>query len=304
MKNIEEYANKLKNVNLVKSYNTNETLNKSLLFYHIKKCGGIYFRTQLSNGAKVINNRTNPIGSIHMNNLKYKDYSEQLKSFLQREDTQRIVPFTTMQPYGIHKKFKKNFLLTTTIRDPFSRIVSDFTYTYARQGKKAKEKDFNEFLYNITEHNLCTKVLSGSYKKYSVEKAIKNLKKNFHSYVILEDINKLLEYYISAYNMPNVLSEKLNSTTKPKIKEKLLKYKDEIIKLNSLDMELYEYIKNNPRIPKFEASENYNTNTLISLDGTNENSQVKLETNLINTEVLDNYLKLKNPDSLKVFSKS
>ncbi|MGM0520405.1 MAG: hypothetical protein ACQERD_12290 [Campylobacterota bacterium] len=119
--------------------------------------------------------------------------------------------------------------------------------------------------------------------------AVQNLEKHFHSYASLNNMDQLIEYYISLYKIPSFLSERLNTTKSVQKDTYYEKYKENILKINTEDSILYEFVQNNPRIPLIKEKKNIHKHVFCTQDKL-VNGKMHAENNLITMESLKSQL--------------
>lgn len=157
-------------------------------------------------------------------------------------------------PFGYHKDIGTDFQLLTFIRDPFERILSEYTRDCMRANVEPSLDTFKLY-YRQEEHvnfmnrQLHPEAYLTKMKKSDVGATIENLQNNFSVFGTVEHIIPMIQYFLSIYGFPNVLFENLNQTQK-RYHLDALSCKDEIMELNQADYELHSYVQFCPRIPK------------------------------------------------------
>ena len=74
------------------------------------------------------------------------------------------------------------------------------------------------------------------------------MERYFHSYVTHHTISPLISFYLSLYKLPNVVMERIN-TTSPAYRLDASPWRDEIETLNHQDLKLYDFVRAQPRLP-------------------------------------------------------
>jgi hypothetical protein len=219
----------------------------ALFFYHVPKTGGVSFFTALRyawlEGFRAAGDGPRP------EMFRYDDSSRD-RPVAGRHYT--LVG--SHKAFGAHLKFGQPFLLTTILRDPVARLTSEYTYQCMRRGQPVSAAGFEGVLRREDNTNRAVKQLGG-HSRYGVaarpttlEAALDILDRHFDSYVDHQWCDRLTEYYLSHYKLPNVEVDRLNSTTVP-FKFDSTPYRDEIMERNRFDRDLAEHVRNHPRLP-------------------------------------------------------
>jgi hypothetical protein len=228
----------------------NRDVIKPLFLYHVPKTGGMSFQTAIECGqrnlravldAKGIKDPIPGYGRIGTLQ-EMKDLPHSFFYFL-----------VSHLPYGAHLHTDvTDFQLMSIFRDPIDRIKSAFTYQCMRQNQIPNEKRFVEFFQQQDNINLFCKSLHPNALNEVTEDhkaVIENLEQNFTTVVTANELHDAIEYYLSLYNLPNIVMGRINHTQN-EFKLDISAYKDDILKLNQEDYELYEYVKANPKVPE------------------------------------------------------
>jgi len=89
-------------------------------------------------------------------------------------------------------------------------------------------------------------------------------------------ISRLISFYLSLYRLPNVVMERIN-TTSPAYRLDASPWRDEIETLNQQDLKLYDFVRTQPRLPSpatTTARQNHPTTVIVNETGNVEQSEV------------------------------
>ena len=164
----------------------------------------------------------------------------------------------THSPFGIHNKFGQGFNLVSLIRDPIARISSVYTKNCMRSAEPASKLGFKKFLKETALHNemvsqICGLEIGMKISKFHLDQARNTLHQQFPLYGTTEDSIDLLSCIFSRMNLPNLISDIPNRTL-PQYAIEIREFEDQIAERNSLDLELYRWVAENPRIEPSELS--------------------------------------------------
>jgi hypothetical protein len=114
--------------------------------------------------------------------------------------------------------------------------------------------NFAEFLktpenQNSTIRQICNIPGSEDVSTKHLDDAIRRLNDEFDAFITTQDTNDLIGYYLSSHGLPNLLMEKPNQT-KGQYQLDVSEYRDFIRQNNQLDNVLFEFVRNNRRLPK------------------------------------------------------
>ena len=217
---------------------------RAIFFYHCPKTGGMTINHALQHALACLS-------AVQQQNL-----------FLGRVDDINVPPgkrvakpsafVATHLPFGAHRKIGQEFDLITVLRDPVARVVSGYTYTCMRQDKKPDPGEFREYLALPENVNGMVRQLSGSECRQTLgdadlKQAIENLQRHFVIYVTTGHIPSLISAYLSRFRAPNVLMENANQTLS-EYKMDHAPFDEEIRHLNALDMALFDFVRDSPRL--------------------------------------------------------
>ncbi|MBU2884050.1 sulfotransferase family 2 domain-containing protein [Psychrosphaera sp. B3R10] len=245
--------------------NVNRDSIKPIFLYHVPKTGGLSFQTAIEWA------RLNLITA-----LKLKGIDNPLPLVARTANPNELKNLnhnffyllSTHLPYGSHFLPKtSDFELMCIFRDPIDRISSAFSYQCMRQNIIPTQKNFIKFFRNPENINRFCKQLHPNAINEEVEDSkavIKNLDENFSTVVTLDTLHDAIEYYLSLFNLPNVLQKRTNRTLK-QFKIDTTQFTDEINELNEEDLLLYQDVKSNSKIPELKDQESNAINNITSI---------------------------------------
>jgi len=256
------------NFEILTGYKLNKAFKKDkIFFYHIPKCAGLSFTRALrpllrsvrifgwchSYHPDIISNK-NFIANNEKLNPEHLDINLKIAQAIQAYNSNKSY-YENFQFLSGHLPFNfysniNNRLTLTLMREPISRVISNYQF-WIQKGFINKNEDLEKLLdRKILKSNLVTEFFSEE-NKPNINVALNNIKK-IDLVVDVVDINKLLNYLISIFNLPNIILAKENVTQK---KIKLKNNQIELLKhYNSLDLELYNQC--NEIFFKFDQYEN------------------------------------------------
>lgn len=260
----------------LKSFHNNTREKKPLFFYHVPKCAGISIRSTIRlavKGKMRMSNQPVAMGTDARFDLEfdgtYQVYNKQKKTtpyefYFRPENSYQFI--TAWEPFGFHEKFKKDFNLITTVRDPFARIVSRFKYLCWLNLLEYSEKSFAEFYKARPQINHQSKILGGALDQDSTEdlyhRAIENLSK-FYIFTTIDNTDKLLTQALTDYGLPNVISRKINVSPSWAKSINYELYRDEILSMNDQDQFLFEFVEKHSNVKDY--ANHYSGQTLNAL---------------------------------------
>lgn len=242
---------------ILKGYNLDKTSSKKkIFFYHVPKCAGLSFTRALRPSLQSVRIagwcHTFPSEIIVRKSFS-DDINRKLNSIKLNINSET---YQASESYSSNKNFYENFqflsghlpfnsylntnnrLTITILRDPIARAISN--YQFWIQKGFIKESEDLEYLLDkkILKSNLITEFFSNE-RDPNLEVASNNLKK-IDIVTDVSNINRLLNYLISCYNLPNIILTRENVSDK---QFKLNNNQIEIIKhYNSMDSKLYNKI--------------------------------------------------------------
>ncbi len=168
----------------------------------------------------------------------------------------RFVLISSHSPIGLHERFAEDFLLSTIVREPVSRLASTYMSGCMRSLIVPTTEGFEAFLGKIENRNgtirqLCGQPLTPEVSSKHLDAALDTLTDKFDSYITMRHTNDLIRHYLSLFRLPNVVMERPNRTH-DRFRIDISPYEDFIREQNSLDMQLFEFVSMNYRLPRHE----------------------------------------------------
>ncbi len=246
-----------------------------LFFYHVPKTGGLSFYVALRSAIFFANKYSDRLGALGHDTAVHRADEDVPHRRLYQES---YAVLASHHAFGFHRKFRQRFLLTTIVRDPVGRVRSEYTYNSMR---KQSAVDIGGFATSFrTEGNInrAVKQLAGQTRLDHPappglhEQAIATLERHFHTYVTNRDISGLLAYYLSYYRLPNVVMDRIN-TTSPAYRLDVEPFRPEIEALNDQDQQLFEFVRQKPRLPVLAASSTRSHPTTVIVNETKNEEQ-------------------------------
>ena len=227
-------------------FNNTKRLKKPLFFFHVPKCAGTTFAVLISH-LFVKTHRL--FGPLFKNNDKggqtaYENYLENEK-LINNNNLQFLYGHI---PFEIYERLKKKYFFISILRDPIERCISHYAWIINR-GICSKKDDIDElFKKNILPRNVITNQFSGigltdQNSSESPILALDNLKNKIDLLIKSEDLFKLLNFIISAYNLPNLFFQNQQvNYNKIKISKKNI---EKIKSYNEQDIIIYSALLQN-----------------------------------------------------------
>lgn len=224
----------------------------SLFFYHIPKTGGLSFWLAMLHAFVQGWPAAWP-------QRKIGRLDAPLPAYVDDASPDRIIPGSFIfaashHGYGLHRLLGPGVRLTTMLRDPYSRVVSDYSYTCMRGNRAPSPHDFQSFFRAPENRNRMTRQIGATWPAASTHPdpdpagAISRLENEFESFVTLGDLPDLLSRYLNIFGLPSVLMERLNRTA-PEFRFDASAWRDEIIERNAADVVLYDHVALHRRLP-------------------------------------------------------
>lgn len=233
-----------------------------LMFYHLPKTGGSYVYNSLS-GALLLLSQI-----IAANNPRFPGFKyDRIDKPEAKEWLKHLWLVATHLPYGWHFDYQPQppFQLFTLVRDPFERVLSDYTYTCMRLGKRTTVGEFIDFAAMEENRNIMVRHFCGGNvdSPLDVTTVIRMLERDFLAYDTTEHIPQLIEGLINHANLPNVMVQGKINYTLDEYKLDAADLRPRIEAENRADLELYSEIQAHPRRLPIPTGENYHPATIL-----------------------------------------
>ena len=211
-----------------------------LCFVHIERAAGTTFHGIL---------RNNFLNYLTL--VPWNPWTNEEDSTFKKEDLRWLIRFTgvpkgigghTVRSYNGYEEVVPDVKYVTFLREPINRWVAHFQY---QNDALNKNWTIEEFLGEKRLNNFMTKRIAGC---YDVEKAKRFLSQHYLMVGLTERFDESLLIFkkrLGIHNF-NICYEKKNVAKRNELKEKIMGDEDvikEIQKHNSMDMELYDYVK-------------------------------------------------------------
>ncbi len=225
---------------------------RPLFFYHVPKTGGLSFFVALSAAINFANKRADRMGALGPD-TRIDRFDEPPPH--RRDYQAAYAALASHASYGLHHRFRQSFLLTTIVRDPLGRVRSDYTYNSMRHRRPVSGAGFEAMLRDEINTNRSVKQLGGLSRFDQpappglYEQAIETLDRAFHAFGTHQDVSRLIRLYLSYYRLPNILMDRVNTTT-PAYQLDATPWRAEIEARNQQDLRLYEYVRAHRRFPE------------------------------------------------------
>ncbi|MDC3023400.1 sulfotransferase family 2 domain-containing protein [Pelagibacteraceae bacterium] len=224
--------------------NTSFSLNKSIFFMHIPKCGGT-----------TLDHIFAKLSSI-LKNFKFERYtykSETNKKFFYKATPNHAPSYITGHLDFNFTKNIENIFRCTIIREPTKRILSHYKFEVHMRNKTPKEYSFESFIndqINLNRDNLMTRHFAGLLNEkgpilYNHIETAKNNISLFDSIDIINNWDKFASNILTKFKMPSIIYSKYQ---KHEYKFSYDFSSDDlnlISKYFQCDIEIYNYIKQN-----------------------------------------------------------
>ncbi len=249
-----------------------------LFFYHVPKTGGLSFYVALRSAIGFANKYEDRLGALGTETAVHRiDEAMPHRRLFQAG----YALIASHHAFGFHRKFRHPFLLTTIVRDPLGRVRSEYTYTSMRRQRPVSAAGFEASFRAEENINRAVKQLGGQSRldlpapPDLFRRAIDNLEQHFHSYVTHHAIVPLVSCYLSRYRLPNVVMERIN-TTSPTFRLDAGPWRAEIEARNQQDLHLYDFVRAHPRLPVTipTPQRSHPTTVMVNETGNIEQSEV------------------------------
>lgn len=242
---------------------------KPIFFYHIHKTGGTTMAWCLIDAIEAARrtNRLDPEFKIGWEDTRNLEDSPSPYTFRPHAVVNSAYRF------GHHRAYDQDFFLITTLREPAERVFSDYHYICWSDGNLPSDKGLMDFATASRNRNMACRHLSETPPLDAPaadlrDDALDNLK-SVDLLTITPRVNELLRDLWYYYGFDNLVSNRSNVTPKAERLD-FDRSKDDLMEINRMDYDLYEYAKANPRF--FGASEPQALSqiTIIRFNQTNE----------------------------------
>jgi len=257
-----------------------------LMFYHLPKTGGSYVYNSLS-GALLLLSQI-----IAANNPRFPGFKyDRIDKPEAKEWIKHLWLVATHLPYGWHFDYQPQppFQLFTLVRDPFERVLSDYTYTCMRKGKRTSKEEFLEFAALEENRNIMVRHFCGGDPASPLDVAgvMRILERDFLAYDTTEHIPELIEGLLNHANLPNVMVQGRINYTLDEYKLDASDLRPRIEAENRADLELYAEIQARPRQLPIPAGESYHPATILMQEtGGSERSMMRFQS-IATAQLLD-----------------
>lgn len=214
-------------------------IRKLLAFIHIEKAAGTTFKSILENNFIIRHCNVKPLTKEDAGVFS----SKSMKILYHINPFVRSIAGHSVKPFSDLVNIVPDIKYITILREPFARYISHYQYQVERMRSTFS---FEDFLTAEFTHNFQTRKIAGS---ADIEKAKDTLKKIFfvgiieefdQSIIILQ--KKLFPEKFRTLYQPKNLARKRDISKSIFIQ--MDKYRSKIESRNLLDLELYDYVKN------------------------------------------------------------
>jgi hypothetical protein len=248
-----------------------------LMFYHIPKTGGLYVYNALGSALLLLSQLTKA------SHPQFPGF--EVGRIDSPEDMARINSLWlvgTHLPYGWHLDYKlaTPFQLFTLVRDPFERVLSNYTYNCMRSEKRPVVAEFLAFAALPENCDTMVRHFCGGApdSQLDVTRALGILERDFLAYDTIEHIPDMIEGLLTYANLPNVMVGGKINFTMSEYKLDAMELRPQVEALNRADVEFYAEIKTNPRRLPLPANEGYFPATvLLKESGASGGSQTRVQ---------------------------
>lgn len=221
---------------------------RPLFFYHLMKTGGMTLDLVIRNNVANLEQHLRAV----FNQPSYRaPLCVRVDNDTKGLDKLNEIDFMFIcghVPYGTHRSAKGPIDTLAVFREPYSRTLSEYTYQCMRQDSKPTEEEFYRYITNPDTANNMTRAMCENAGNWSLEEAISNMDEL--TYVaITKDLREVIEYYLSSYGLPNVLTPRINATH-PEYLLSGKPFQDEFYQANQADVALYQHALATRRLPQ------------------------------------------------------
>jgi hypothetical protein len=257
-----------------------------LMFYHLPKTGGSYVYNSLS-GALLLLSQIIAANNPGFPGFKY----DRIDKPEAREWLKHLWLVATHLPYGWHFDYQPQpaFQLFTLVRDPFERVLSDYTYTCMRKGQRTTVEEFLEFAALEENRNIMVRHFCGDTpdSPLDVANVMRILERDFLAYDTTEHIPEMIEGLLNHANLPNVMVQGRINYTLDEYKLDAADLRPRIEAENRADLELYSEIQAHPRRLPIPGGETYHPATILMQETGGSEGSMTLFQSVATAQVLD-----------------
>ncbi|AWL11690.1 hypothetical protein HMF8227_01209 [Saliniradius amylolyticus] len=250
-------------LNFLRSFRTKNRLDKTVFFYHIPKTGGLSFFNTIMLAKQIYQRlcRVQPSFGGQGGVSGRVDSPEQLADFakkLEQNPAAKCEMIAGHVPFGTHEFLPNDTELMTIIRNPIHRVKSAYQYKCMRSQKKPSMDDFECFIGSPDNQDVMFKQLCVPKDELVEDVGINDwaerIASSFDYIGDISDLKLFQEFYLSRLGLPCVTYERFNQTL-PQYKLDLSHYDQLIIENNRRDMDLYQLLRRNRKLPDLSLFE-------------------------------------------------
>ncbi len=247
--------------------NENSVQIRPLFLYHARRTSGIAFYFALKGAMETMFSVAGMKKEMMPGTIRVEDDVYYPPEFF----GQRFALVASHANFGFHEKFAQSFILATIVREPYTRLGSTYLSGCMRNQTEPNISEFENFIarpesQNSTIRQLCGLTPDKEVRGEHLDAAIENLASNFDSYVTTRHTNDLISYYLSSFGLSNAVMNRPNRT-RDRYQIDITPFRDVILERNDLDMKLFEFVDENPKIPRLEVEPvRYSPTTVIGYE--------------------------------------
>ncbi len=279
----------------------------AVMFHHVKKCAGMGVFMALK---ECIRFSLAGMGKYYTGRLDddaiWSTAIDELSGMTNEIDHQRYRLFVASHIAGDYYYDLKDVNRFTILRSPFDRVVSKYKYDSMRNNFDISEKGFFQYIEKYENRYDYLQALVPEHERCNVDNVISYLERDFFAYFDIDRTSEFLSSFCSIYGLPNIVMGKQNSS---KAAEgalnsiDYLKYESKFSSDNKDAVFLYDWVRDNAVIPKFEQKSSVNPYTLIVSSSDAQDGYVG-RSRIVKTEDLAPYIsKVKSSNGMRHFFK-